>query len=631
MTDHREGHVAGHSHEGDSSLDAAAAQVLRRGAEQLLEVTEGLEYRPLNSERYPLPITQALWPEPPLAERARSEVRRHLNDDPVAGLEACLALLELHVCNQPGGTDGLAEDGDFLGQAFATKRLNGWIGIVGDGDRGGLEEALAAQWKVRLLDGDPAGRGVYGLLNMLVRYGFVYGQIGPGDGHSMAHFLEEFGPGLLVCCGELEELDRSLVLAAMKLGVPAVVPPNFDFELGRQVRAGSVAEMVDALPAFRNMRKLLDLPDVPRLPEYLVSGDEAGAFELSATWGDTPESFYLLRKGVAESPGTTVTGEPGPALGIVVTVEGEPLDAFDCAHLETQAPGVLSQIPGVRARAEGGHLCLELSTEARQLPERIGEVLIANLRHQFPRLERIQVELIFDAEQVAAMAAEVRAEREDRDSAVVAATEEGVDEFIACIGCSPFAPDHVCVLTPERPPQCGRSYGMIKTGALYGWDDMSSIHHRAEHANTNSFVPCPKGELLDPAAGEWSGINETVNRLSRGRTARVQLHSLHEAPHTGCGCFQLVMFLMDGELPGIGIMERGYRGQAPDGRRWEDLHYALGGKQTPGMAGAPPAYLDSPRFLAAHGGWESVVWVSPRVAERMGERLPDQVQVGPSD
>lgn len=628
MTEHSDGHVAGHSHGGDSSLDEAAADVLRRGARQLLEMTEGMGYQPLNSERYPLPIAQALWEEPPSAQRARDEVRRHLVDDPVGGLEACLALLELHVCNQPGGTEGLAEDGDFLGQAFATKRLNGWIGIAGQGDRGGLEEALAARWKVRLLPGDPAGRGVYPLLNMLVRYGFVYGRIQPGDGHGMTHFLEDFGPGLLVGCGELEELDRTLVLAAMKLGVPAVVPTGFDFELGRQIRVGSVSETVEAVPAFRNMRKLLDLPDTPRLPEYLVTAEEAGAFEVSATWGDTPESFYLLRKGVVDSPGTTVTGEPDSALGVVVTVQGEPLDAIDCAYLETQAPGVLSQIPGVRVRAEGGRLCLELSSEARQLPERIGECLIANLRHQFPRLGRIGVELILDAGEVAAMSPKVRAERETRDSAVAAATEEGVDGFIACIGCSPFAPDHVCVLTPERPPQCGRAYGMIKTGALYGWDDMSSIHHRAEHANTNSFVPCPKGELLDPAAGEWSGINETVSRLSRDRTTRVQLHSIDEAPHTGCGCFQLVMFRMEGALPGIGIMQRGYRGQAPDGRRWEDLHYALGGKQAPGMAGAPPAYLDSPRFLAAHGGWESVVWVSPKVAEHMGERLPDQVQIG---
>ena len=32
-------------------------------------------------------------------------------------------------------------------------------------------------------------------------------------------------------------------------------------------------------------------------------------------------------------------------------------------------------------------------------------------------------------------------------------------------------------------------------------------------------------------------------------------------------------------------------------------------------AGAAPAYLFSNKFLKDHGGWSSVVWVSPKVAE----------------
>ena len=88
------------------------------------------------------------------------------------------------------------------------------------------------------------------------------------------------------------------------------------------------------------------------------------------------------------------------------------------------------------------------------------------------------------------------------------------------------------------------------------------------------------------------------------------------------------MFQIDEPRPGIGIMDRGYKGRAPDGRTWSDLHYALTGKQTPGMAGGSPAYLASPKFLAAHDGWEGVVWVSPRIAALMGELLPPEVEVG---
>jgi len=77
------------------------------------------------------------------------------------------------------------------------------------------------------------------------------------------------------------------------------------------------------------------------------------------------------------------------------------------------------------------------------------------------------------------------------------------------------------------------------------------------------------------------------------------------------------MFRTDQPKPGIGIMERGYKGRAPDGRAWRDLHYALGGKQTAGLAGAAWGYLQSRKFLAAHGGRKSVVWASPKVAALM--------------
>jgi len=88
------------------------------------------------------------------------------------------------------------------------------------------------------------------------------------------------------------------------------------------------------------------------------------------------------------------------------------------------------------------------------------------------------------------------------------------------------------------------------------------------------------------------------------------------------------MFATSEPRPGIGIMHRGYKGQAPDGRTWNDLHYALTGKQTPGMAGGSPAYLASPKFLAAHEGWQNVVWVSSKIAAFAGELLPAGVQIG---
>jgi CO dehydrogenase/acetyl-CoA synthase beta subunit len=300
-----------------------------------------------------------------------------------------------------------------------------------------------------------------------------------------------------------------------------------------------------------------------------------------------------------------------------LTVDAEPLDAFDRRYIESRAARVLSNLHGVSARHASGRLVLEMARDFALPPRRIGESLLAAVRNEFPRIAKLHAEVIFDPARLKALEGEVAAERAGRKREIAAATEESVSEFITCVGCSAFAPDHVCILTPQRPPQCGRAYEFIKTGALYSYDDMTNIHHRELHFGVNSFGTCSKGELLDSSAGEWSGVNHAAARLTGGRVTRVQLHSLDEAPHTGCGCFQLILFKTELPQPGIGIMERGYKGRAPDGRTWHDLHYDLAGKQAPGLTGAAWRYLNSAKFLAAHGGRKSVVWVSPKVAALM--------------
>jgi hypothetical protein len=49
-----------------------------------------------------------------------------------------LVLLELYACNQPGTPGSVLDDDAFLTQAFASKRLNGWISFLGDA---GVKEA----------------------------------------------------------------------------------------------------------------------------------------------------------------------------------------------------------------------------------------------------------------------------------------------------------------------------------------------------------------------------------------------------------------------------------------------------------------------------------------------------------
>ena len=110
--------------------------------------------------------------------------------------------------------------------------------------------------------------------------------------------------------------------------------------------------------AFPSIRRLLDHPDLPPLPDYLNPREDEGRFEPAATWGDTPESFYLLRKGQVEVSGVDVLGSPSGPMGVLLTVDAEPLDAFDRRYIESRAARVFTKMRGVLAKHASGRLLL---------------------------------------------------------------------------------------------------------------------------------------------------------------------------------------------------------------------------------------------------------------------------------
>ncbi|MDK1030499.1 MAG: hypothetical protein QGD94_00670 [Planctomycetia bacterium] len=617
-----------HSHGNGFELAEEAKAILKRGLGELLKITEGLEFQPMPSERHPFPLSGLAYPDLPDPKIIRADVEARMHTDPVSVLEKALALLELYESNQADIAEFVPEDMPFVGRCFSSKRCNGWACVVGDADAAEIESAVNARWQFQFINGRGAETGIYAILNMLGRYAYVYGSIEYGDGHALAHFVEDFCPGVLICRGTMSDLQLTLSLAALKMGVPAVVPTDYPFPLGRTLRADSVEDIAEAVAGFANIRRLLSVPGMIQMPDYCRPDNRAEEFVPAATWGGTDRSFYIVRKGQVEKTGWSIVGKPGRDIGVVVTIDAEPMDAFDCDYIERNIINSLNMVRGVAVNCDGERFEIRMARDTELAAERVGEVLAAAVRHEFPKLTKVRVEIVFDAERLEVTLPDVKKEKRRREEEMRSATEETAGHFFACVGCSPFAPDHVCCVTPERGPQCNRPYGMIKTGALYGYDDMSNIHHSRLQRDINSFQVAEKGRCLDADTGEWEGLNAKVAELSQGRTRRVQLHSLDEAPHTGCGCFRLIMFKTEGPRPGIAIMSAGYGGRAPDGRSWSDLHYALTGKQTPGMAGASPPYLFSARFLKAHGGWKSVVWVSPQIAEAMGEKLPPHVEVG---
>jgi len=272
-------------------------------------------------------------------------------------------------------------------------------------------------------------------------------------------------------------------------------------------------------------------------------------------------------------------------------------------------------------RGDDGTYVVELARDTPLDGRLLGEVICSGLRRRYPRLGAIRVRIEFGEKAVAREAVAAKDFERRRDEAILAESEETVDEFHLCLDCQPFSHMHVCVITPDRPPMCGRNRNQIKAGALWGVDyrpwtrrDVGGgdLQHRAV-----------KGEAIDATAGEWAGLNAAVSELSGGKVERVRIHSVCEAPHTSCGCFGALAFKIPG-MGGIGVMHRGYGGTAPGELTWSVLANRAAGKQASGVTGITLNYLRSPKAFAGEGGLGSVRWATKRALEVMKPHLsPD--------
>ena len=134
-----------------------------------------------------------------------------------------------------------------------------------------------------------------------------------------------------------------------------------------------------------------------------------------------------------------------------------------------------------------GQLIVKLANKDSVQPKQIGEVLAASVRHNFPKIIMVKVEISFDETELSFLKPAIDSEIINRANEISSTTEDTMVNFYSCVGCSQFAPNHVCILTPERPPQCGRSFEKIKTGALYSYDDMSNILQQCNVSRAKFF------------------------------------------------------------------------------------------------------------------------------------------------
>jgi acetyl-CoA decarbonylase/synthase complex subunit beta len=392
--------------------------------------------------------------------------------------------------------------------------------------------------------------------------------------------------------------------------------------------------MVDSCDAFREREKSnitgLERPEFPvdvgemyegeriRKPDMYI---EFGGMNVEKKW----ELVLTRPKDRLEDGKITVIGPDLPEMnpqgsypiGILVEVAGDRVEKDLEGVLERRIHYFINYIEGVMHLNQRYDIWIRISKRSYQKGLNslvwIGKILAWLYKSSFPVIEKIQVTIYTDkakVEEIFPTAMEAWSERDVRARTL---KDEDVDEFYACVMCQSFAPNHICVITPNRIGSCG-SISWFDARAAYNVDPKGPN------------FPIPKGECLDPIKGIYEGVNKVAHEKSLGAIKSISLYSMFDNPHTSCGCFEGIAFYIP-EVDGIGIVHRDFKGPTVNGLTFSSMAgHTSGGTQNPGFNGIAIEYLRSPKFLQADGGWERVVWIPSQIKERVKDSIPEHIR-----
>lgn len=310
-------------------------------------------------------------------------------------------------------------------------------------------------------------------------------------------------------------------------------------------------------------------------------------------------------------------------LGIVVEVAGREFEEDFEAVLERRIHEFIGCANGIFHMGQRAIVWVRISKEAHEKGFKIkhfGEILLAKMHEEFTKIvDRVQVKIYTDKDKVAELIETARAIYHQRDERIGGMTDEDVEDYYSCTLCQSYAPNHVCIVTPQRLGLCG----------AYTWLDCKASFQIDEHGPNE---PVKKGSCIDPIRGQWQNINDYIEVKSNGNLKKFNAYSILEEPMTSCGCFECIVAIVP-EANGVMIVDRDFLGMTPCGMTFSTLAGQIGGGiQTPGFIGIGKVYIGSPKFISAEEGHKRIVWMSRELKEEVGESLQAQLEkMGLSD
>ncbi|MDG6257549.1 MAG: acetyl-CoA decarbonylase/synthase complex subunit alpha/beta [Methanomicrobiaceae archaeon] len=488
------------------------------------------------------------------------------------------------------------------------------------------EAGVKVGLEYRLVPLGSTGMAAIHFADIIARVAMMFGGVQPGDADRLLNYAAERAKAFVIAFPGLEDEEIAVIDGLRVLSIPILTPEGY--EGGEWIRVPYLDAVREGMER-RGIRVNVVAIPIPMACSPAFEGKSIRKEEMYVEFGGAKApAFELLRVRPADEVEDGRVEVIGPEVGdleegsavplaILVDVAGASMKKDYEPVLERRIHTFLNYGEGSWHVAQRDLVWVRLTKDVVRRGVAIadlGRLLASKFRMEFPDLiDAVQVTLVTDRERVEAMLEEARAIYDERDERIAGMKDEDVGTYYSCTLCQTFAPNHVCIITPERPALCG----------AITWLD-AKIAYEIAPAGANQ--PVEKGELIDPVLGQFEGVNRFVKKASHGAVDRVSLYGMMDEPMTCCGCFECIATILP-EVNGIMIVNRDYLGDTPLGMTFSTLAGTIGGgAQTPGFVGISKGYILSDRFLQAENGIERVVWMPSLLKDELKGRLEEKLE-----
>ncbi|MBW2062946.1 MAG: CO dehydrogenase/CO-methylating acetyl-CoA synthase complex subunit beta [Deltaproteobacteria bacterium] len=494
-----------------------------------------------------------------------------------------------------------------------------------------IEAGVQIGWNTRLVPFGPDISAAVFALGFANRVAMSFGGIKPGDYKGNLMYNKDRVFAFVNALGEVNAEWAANAAGAINWGFPTIADTDIPEVLPtgvctyEHVVANVIHdEIVTKSVEVRGLKTTVSSIDVPLSYGPAFEGERIRKDDLYLEIGggrsQCVELVQMAEMGDVEDGQVELIGPDIPdmkkgdrlPLAITVQVAGRKFQEDFEPILERQIHHLINYAQGVMHIGQRDISWIRIGEQAVEKGftlKHIGTILHAKFHQDFGTVfDKVQITLYTEKDKVGEIVAKAQDIYHARDARVEGMTDETTEIYYSCTLCQSFAPNHVCVISPERTGLCG----------AYNWMDCKASY---EINPTGPNQPVEKGEIIDPKLGQWKGVNDFVFQASRQAIDHYNFYSIVHDPMTTCGCCECIAAVLPA-CNGVMTVHRDYTGETPCGMKFSTLAGTIGGGQsTPGFVGHGKYNTTQRKFILGDGGLLRMVWMPKSLKEELKEGI----------